>query len=64
MGCVCNKNLGVEGPAGVAVSSGVILVSVRARKWRVMRDVLAEMESAFITSDWQFQSPPITSMSL
>ena len=41
----------MERAAGVAEFSGVIQVSVRARKWRVMRDAQAEMESAFLTAD-------------
>ena len=41
----------MERAAGVAEFSGVIHVSVRARKWRVIRDVEAEMKSAFLTAD-------------
>ena len=36
---VCEKEKAVERAAGVAEFSGVILVSVRAREWRVMSDV-------------------------
>ena len=36
---VCEKEKAVERAAGVAELSGVILVSVRAREWRVMSDV-------------------------
>ena len=61
---VCENEKVVERAVGVAAFSGVIQVSVRARKWRVMSDVQAEMESAFLTADWQFQSPPITSWSV
>ena len=57
---VCENEEVVERAAGVAEFSGVIQVSVRARKWRVMSDVQAEMDAAFLTADWKFQSPPIT----
>ena len=57
----CENEQAVERAAGVAVFSGVIQVLVRARKWIVCREALAEMVSAFLTSDWQFHSPPSTS---
>ncbi|KAK1800660.1 hypothetical protein P4O66_005872 [Electrophorus voltai] len=46
----------------VAEFSGVIHVSVRARKCWKWRDANAEMKSAFWTTDWQFQSPPATTI--
>ena len=50
--------------AGVAVLSGVIQVSVRARKLRDLREAWAEINSAisFLVAAWQFQRPPSTIM--
>ena len=43
----------------MAVFSGVIQASVRARKWRICREAQTEMVSTFLTADWHFHSPPV-----
>ncbi|KAK1795647.1 hypothetical protein P4O66_001139 [Electrophorus voltai] len=58
----CVNEKAEDRAAGVAEFSGVIHVSVRARKCRKWRDANAEMKSAFWTADWQFQSPPATTI--
>ena len=45
-----------ERAAGVAVFSGMIQVSVRAKKWRVLEGGVSQ-NGQF---SWQFQSPPLT----
>ncbi len=48
----------VERAAGVAVSSGLIQVSVRAMRLRPGMGIAIEgIKSALFTADWQFQSP-------
>lgn len=56
----CEKEKAEDRAAGVVEFSGVIQVSVKARKCRLWCDAKAEMKSAFWTADWQFQSPPTT----
>ena len=54
----------VERAAGVAVLSGVIQVSVRARNCSDLREAWAEMNSgmSFLVAAWQFHRPPSTTM--
>ncbi len=47
----------VERAAGVAVSSGLIQVSVRAMRLRPGMGSNRRIKSALFTADWQFQRP-------
>ncbi len=47
----------VERAAGVAVSSGLIQVSVRAMRLRPEWVAIEGIKSALFTADWQFQRP-------
>jgi len=52
---VWEKEKLLERPAGVAESSGRIQVSVKPKMLRVDCKEKAEMKSALLTADWQFQ---------
>jgi hypothetical protein len=54
------KEKAEERAAGVDVLSGVIQVSVRARKSRDCSIAKPEMKSDLRLADWQFQRPPVT----
>ncbi|CAB1436498.1 unnamed protein product [Pleuronectes platessa] len=54
------KEKAVERAAGVDVLSGVIQVSVRARKSSDCCVAKPEMKSALRVADWQFHRPPVT----
>lgn len=54
------KEKAEERAAGVDVFSGVIQVSVRARKSSDCWIAKPEMKSALRVADWQFQRPPVT----
>ena len=54
------KEKAEERAAGVAVLSGVIQVSVRARKSSDCCVTKPEMKSALRVADWQFHRPPVT----
>ncbi len=47
----------LESAAGVALSSGLIQVSVRAMRFSLEWLVMEVMKSALLTADWQFQRP-------
>ena len=54
------KEKAEERAAGVDVLSGVIQVSVRARKSSDCCDAKPEMRSVLRVADWQFYRPPVT----
>ncbi len=56
LGCERKRNCEREQP-GVAESSGRIQVSVKPKMLSVDCKEKAEMKSALLTADWQFQRP-------
>ncbi len=54
---VSEKEKLLESAAGVALSSGLIQVSVRAMRFSLEWLVMEVMKSALLTADWQFHRP-------